>query len=111
MVLGKGKSTTTGGSNGSVEISFLWVNYTAFPFQTNGRAYTGYFHSSSSLLNRIWYAGAWTLHLSTIIPRERGSLIKNFDHNQAPPGGWFVNFTVAGGYVVITDGAKRDQMV
>lgn len=97
-----------------VEISSLWVNCTAFPSQTNGRAYTGYFHSSSSLLNRIWYAGAWTLQLSTILPTEGGALIdfnKNFDHNRAPPGAWFANFTVARGNAVTTDGAKRDRMV
>lgn len=97
-----------------VEISALWVNCTAFPSQSNGRAYTGYFHSSSNLINRIWYSGAWTLQLSTIIPTEGGSLIdfnKVFDHNQAPPGGWFANFTVAKGTAVTTDGAKRDRMV
>lgn len=98
----------------SLEISSLWVNCTAFPSQLNGRAYTGYFHSSSSLLNRIWYAGAWTLQMSTVVPTEGGALIdfnKNFDHNRAPPGGWFANFTVAHGDVVTTDGAKRDRMV
>ena len=101
-------------TSASLEISSLWVNCTAFPSQQNGRAYTGYFHSSSSLLNRIWYSGAWTLQMSTIIPTEGGALIdfnKNFDHNQAPPGGWFANFTVAHGNVVTTDGAKRDRMV
>jgi hypothetical protein len=98
----------------SVGITALWVNCTAFPSNPNGRAYTGYFDSSSSLLNRIWYAGAWTLQLSTIIPTEGGAIIdfnRNFDHNHAPPGGWFSNFTVAKGNVVTTDGAKRDRMV
>ena len=95
-------------------ISAVWVNCTAFPSQPNGRAYTGYFDSSSSLLNRIWYSGAWTLQLSTLNPSEGGSLIdfnRNFDHNNAPQGAWYSNYTVARGTAVTTDGAKRDRMV
>jgi hypothetical protein len=95
-------------------ISAIWVNCTAFPSNTNGRAYTGYFDSSSSLLNRVWYAGAWTLQLSTIDPREGSSVIdynRNFDHNTAPQGAWYSNYTVANGTTVTTDGAKRDRMV
>jgi hypothetical protein len=98
----------------AVAISAVWVNCTAFPSQPNGRAYTGYFDSSSSLLNRIWYSGAWTLQLSTINPNEGGSLIdfnRNFDHNNAPQGAWYSNYTVASGTAVTTDGAKRDRMV
>ena len=98
----------------SVAISVVWVNCTAFPSQPNGRAYTGYFDSSSSLLNRIWYSGAWTLQLSTLNPYEGGSLIdfnRNFDHNNAPQGAWYSNYTVASGTAVTTDGAKRDRMV
>lgn len=98
----------------AVTISSVWVNCTAFPSNPNGRAYTGYFKSSSPLLNRIWYAGAWTLQLSTIDPQEGGSIIdfnRNFDHNNAPQGAWYSNYTVANGTVVTTDGAKRDRMV
>ncbi|KAG0649022.1 hypothetical protein D0Z07_5026 [Hyphodiscus hymeniophilus] len=98
----------------AVSISAVWVNCTAFPSQPNGRAYTGYFDSSSSLLNRIWYSGAWTLQLSTLNPNEGGSLIdfnRNFDHNNAPQGAWYSNYTVASGTAVTTDGAKRDRMV
>ena len=98
----------------AVAISALWVNCTAFPSQPNGRAYTGYFDSSSSLLNRIWYSGAWTLQLSTIKPNEGGSLIdfnRNFDHNNAPQGAWYSNYTVASGTAVTTDGCKRDRMI
>jgi hypothetical protein len=98
----------------AVTFSAIWVNCTAFPSQPNGRAYTGYFDSSSSLLNRIWYSGAWTLQLSTLKPDEGGSLIdfnRNFDHNNAPQGAWYSNYTVASGSAVTTDGAKRDRMV
>jgi len=98
----------------SVTISRLWVNCTAFPSNPNGRAYTGYFDSSSSMLNRVWYAGAYTLQLSTMDPREGGALIsfnRNFDHNEAPVGAWYSNYTIANGTAVTTDGAKRDRMV
>jgi hypothetical protein len=98
----------------SVAISKVWVNCTAFPSNPNGRAYTGYFDSSSSLLNRVWYAGAWTLQLSTIDPKEGGSIIqfnRFFDHNNAPIGAWYSNYTISNGTTVTTDGAKRDRMV
>lgn len=98
----------------AVAISGLFVNCTAFPSNPNGRAYTGYFDSSSSLLNRIWYAGAWTLQLSTIDPKEGGAIVqfnRFFDHSDPPRGAWYSNFTVSNGSVVTTDGAKRDRMV
>jgi hypothetical protein len=98
----------------AVELSAVFVNCTAFPSNPNGRAYTGYFDSSSSILNRVWYAGAWTLQLSTINPKEGGSVIdfnRNFDHNNAPQGAWYSNYTIANGSTVTTDGAKRDRMV
>ncbi|KAI0600414.1 hypothetical protein F4775DRAFT_62872 [Biscogniauxia sp. FL1348] len=98
----------------SVVITQIWVNCTSFPSQPNGRAYSGYFYSSSALLNRIWYAGAYTLQLSTIDPAEGSALIpvnRFLDHNQSPPGSWYSNFTVARGTAVTTDGAKRDRLV
>ncbi|KAK0635378.1 Six-hairpin glycosidase-like protein [Bombardia bombarda] len=98
----------------SVDIANVWVNCTAFPSQTNGRAYSGYFSSSSIMLNRIWYAGAYTLQLSTIDPREGGALIdynRLVDNNTSPTGSWYSNYTIANGTAVTTDGAKRDRMV
>ncbi|KZL69961.1 hypothetical protein CT0861_06450 [Colletotrichum tofieldiae] len=97
-----------------VTLQNLWVNCTAFPSQTNGRAYSGYFHSSNSMLNRIWYAGAYTLQLSTVDPREGSALIdynRDWDHNESPTGSWYSNFTIANGTAVTTDGAKRDRIV
>ncbi|KAK0735529.1 Six-hairpin glycosidase-like protein [Apiosordaria backusii] len=99
-----------------IAISSVWVNCTSFPSQgNNGRAaYTGYFSSSSHLLNQIWYAGAYTLQLGTIDPREGGALIdynRIVDHNDSPTGSWYSNFTISGGTSVTTDGAKRDRMV
>ncbi|KAM0285126.1 hypothetical protein ACHAQH_001554 [Verticillium albo-atrum] len=97
-----------------VSIRNLWVNCTAFPSQVSGRACSGYFFSSSDLLNRIWYAGAYTLQLSTTDPAEGSSMIdynRLVDHNKSPTGSWYSNFTIANGTTVITDGAKRDRIV
>lgn len=45
----------------AVEIQSVVVHFTAAPEQQDLRAYTGYFHSDDELLNRIWYAGEYTL--------------------------------------------------
>ena len=41
------------------------------PTWANMRAYQGYFHSSDELLNRIWYAGAYTIQ-SNCVPTNTG---------------------------------------
>lgn len=38
------------------------------PTWSNLRAYQGYFYSSDELLNRIWYAGAYTLQSNSVPP-------------------------------------------
>ncbi|KAK8012674.1 hypothetical protein PG991_010049 [Apiospora marii] len=76
-------------SKPSIGISQVWVNCTSFPSQPNGRAYSGYFYSSNDLLNRIWYAGAYTLQLSTINPEEGSALVhvnSFLTHHDPPPG-------------------------
>ncbi|KAL9035336.1 MAG: hypothetical protein Q9180_004916 [Flavoplaca navasiana] len=97
----------------SISISSIYINCTAFPSNPNPRAYTGYFSSSSLLLNRIWYSGAYTLQLTTINPTEGSALIdynRRINHNHSPQGSWYSNFTVANGTAITTDGAKRDRM-
>ena len=72
-------------------ITKIWVNCTAFRSNPNPRAYTGYFESSSTMLNRIWYAGAYTLQLSTLNPAEGSALIdynRPWDGNKSPTGSW-----------------------
>ncbi|KAL8776912.1 MAG: hypothetical protein Q9203_002938 [Teloschistes exilis] len=96
-----------------ISISSLYINCTAFPSNPNPRAYTGYFSSSSSLLNRIWYSGAYTLQLTTIDPAEGSALIdfnRQVDNNTSPQGSWYSNFTIGNGTAITTDGAKRDRM-
>ncbi|KAL8965229.1 MAG: hypothetical protein Q9183_003961 [Haloplaca sp. 2 TL-2023] len=96
-----------------LSISSVYINCTAFPSNPNPRAYTGYFSSSSTLLNRIWYSGAYTLQLTTIDPAEGSALIdynRQVDNNRSPQGSWYSNFSIANGSAVTTDGAKRDRM-
>ncbi|KAL9581666.1 MAG: hypothetical protein Q9212_003755 [Teloschistes hypoglaucus] len=96
-----------------ISISSLYINCTAFPSNPNPRAYTGYFSSSSSLLNRIWYSGAYTLQLTTIDPAEGSALIdfnRQVNNNTSPQGSWYSNFTIGNGTAITTDGAGRDRM-
>ncbi|KAL2783031.1 hypothetical protein BJX66DRAFT_345321 [Aspergillus keveii] len=51
----------------AIQLSKLTVYFTPVPHR-NPRDYTGYFHSNDELLNRIWYAGAYTVQLNTIDP-------------------------------------------
>ena len=69
-------------AHGSFALDFLRVR--SSHIDPRPRDYLGRFYSSSRLLNRIWYAGAYTLDLDTAPSR--------------------------GGTVVI-DGAKRDRLV
>lgn len=81
----------------SVELSFQ-------PTWSNLRAYQGYFHCSDELLNRIWYAGAYTLQTNEV-PVNTGRITKNLK------SGWLNNGTLGPGNTIIVDGAKRDRAV
>ena len=71
------------------------------------RNYTGFFHSSDDLLNRIWYAGAYTTQLCLI------SANSSVYHNLlAKPLSWANNATVQSlepADSFLADGAKRDR--
>ncbi|KAF3921515.1 hypothetical protein AA313_de0200472 [Arthrobotrys entomopaga] len=114
MTIWINENSTYYGATPSFTLMDIWVPYAAMPHFENPQAYTGYFYSSDQLLNRIWYAGAYTLQLTTINPEEGGSLVdynRRVDHNNFPRGAWASNFTVSNGTSVTTDGAKRDRMV
>jgi hypothetical protein len=55
-------------SNGTttVQISDISLEIGFQPTWSNLRAYQGYFHSNDELLNRIWYAGAYTLQTNSV---------------------------------------------
>ena len=74
------------------------------PTWPNLQAYQGYFSSSDDLLDRIWYAGAYTLQ-SNSVPTSTG--------RQVPfvGVGWDNNATLGPGDSIIVDGAKRDRAV
>lgn len=68
------------------------------------RAYQGYFYSDDDLLNRIWYAGAYTLQ-SNQVPTNTGRQVPFVGI------GWDNNATLGPGDTIIVDGAKRDRAV
>ena len=56
--------TTTTGAWLNVTDMQLEINFQ--PTWANLRAYQGYFHCDDELLNRIWYAGAYTLQTNAV---------------------------------------------
>ena len=75
------------------------------PTWQNLRAYQGYFYSSDDLLNKIWYAGAFTLQTNAI-PVNTGRELLN--------SGWENNVSLDLGTTYPTiyiDGSKRDRTV
>lgn len=55
-------------TTGSIAVESVSVYYTAMPHYEDDKIaeYTGYFHCDDELLNRIWYAGAYTNQLCTV---------------------------------------------
>lgn len=91
-------------SAGSVVLDHVSLEISFTPSMSDLRAYDNYFYSSDPLLNRIWYAGAYTVQTNTIASttgRVWGP----------PAGGWDNSATVGVGDEVLVDGAKRDRTV
>lgn len=91
--------------------SGAWVNMTDVqlelsfqPTWANLRAYQGYFRCDDELLNRIWYAGAYTLQTNAV-PTNTGRWVPML------ADGWANNGTLGPGDTIIVDGAKRDRAV
>jgi hypothetical protein len=91
-------------TNGAVELTGVSLRFTAAPTFTDLRAYKGSFESNDDLLNRIWYAGAYTVQMATIDPNQGRTA-------PAPPSGWANNGHNGSGTSILTDGAKRDRLV
>ncbi|KAF7114478.1 hypothetical protein CNMCM5793_008782 [Aspergillus hiratsukae] len=108
--------TLVSNTSATVAVESVQVHFTAAPTQ-NLRAYTGYFHCDDELLNRIWYAGAYTNQLCTIDPSTGNALpwlgmISSDDNITLPETvAWWSNYTISNGSSVFTDGAKRDRLV
>ena len=88
---------------GTVRITQLRLHFTPDPTATDLRDYQGSFLSSSDELNRLWYAGAYTVQMDTIDPTTGRAY-------PAQPGEVQNNATIAEGPTAITDGAKRDRL-
>lgn len=124
-------------TTGSVEVTAAEVHFTPMPHWEEERLgnYTGYFHCdgmvleltihvcercradvpADELLNRIWYAGAYTNELCTIDPRYGNALNHlgetGFADMDSTNVTWYSNYTIANGTSVLVDGAKRDKLV
>lgn len=72
-------------------------------------------YMADELLNRIWYAGAYTNQLCTIDPAYGNSLIHlgeiNSSVSDAVNVTWWTNYTITEGKSALVDGAKRDRLV
>ncbi|KAF5026797.1 hypothetical protein F66182_1081 [Fusarium sp. NRRL 66182] len=87
-------------SNISCEIGFA-------PNMPDLRAGNGYFYTAdkgSELLNKIWYAGAYTTQ-TNIVPANTGRWLP-----QVRPG-WAYNNTLGVSSPALVDGAKRDRAI
>ncbi|WP_021598860.1 MGH1-like glycoside hydrolase domain-containing protein [Actinomadura welshii] len=91
-------------SDGRVDLDKVSLYYTPAPTMKDPSKYANHFYSSDDLLNRIWYAGAYTVQLNTVSPRT-GRIWE-------PPAALWDNTGVIGvGDTILVDGAKRDRTV
>ncbi|POS80562.1 hypothetical protein DHEL01_v201024 [Diaporthe helianthi] len=102
--------TLVNNGTADIQLSGLSVIYTAAPAQ-DLQAYTGYFHSNDELLNRIWYAGAYTNQLCDIDPAYGNALVNVINYEPKPLHPWYYNYTITNGTSALVDGAKRDTLV
>ncbi|MEU6352526.1 alpha-L-rhamnosidase [Streptomyces sp. NPDC047072] len=91
-------------TSGWVDLKGVSLGFTADPEKANPADYPNYFHSSDDLLNRIWYAGAYTVQLNTIASNQGRAW-------PPPASAWDSSATVGVGDSVLVDGAKRDRTV
>jgi len=91
-------------TRGSVELTSVTLYFTPAPALSDLRAYSGSFRSNDDLLNRIWYAGAYTVQMNTIDPLQ-GRIWP------PPASNWFNNGVSGSGTTILVDGAKRDRLI
>ncbi|MFI6096436.1 MGH1-like glycoside hydrolase domain-containing protein [Lentzea sp. NPDC051213] len=91
-------------TGGWVDLTGVSLNFTAAPGKPNPADYANYFYSSDNLLNRIWYAGAYTVQTNVIASNQGRAW-------PPPPSEWDNSATVGVGNSVLVDGAKRDRTV
>ena len=93
----------------TVSITGVTLHFTAAPHIKDLRAYKSHFMSSDDLVNKIWYAAAYTTQLCSISASHG---------RQWPPSkasGWSNNASCISpsgtGLTVLVDGAKRDRTI
>jgi hypothetical protein len=91
-------------SGGFAEVNGVSLDFTAAPTMPALNQYPNYFYSNDDLLNRIWYAGAYTVEIDTIDPKQGRAW-------PAPASGWDNGATIGTGNTILVDGAKRDRTV
>jgi hypothetical protein len=97
--------TVTNETAGTVELTDVSVAITFAPNAPDLSAYPNYFYCDDESLNRIWYAGAYTVQ-TNIIAADQGRVWG------APALGWDNSARVGEiGDTVLVDGAKRDRTV
>jgi hypothetical protein len=88
---------------GSVDVANAEVHYTAMPHWKDDElgTYTGFFNCDDELLNRIWYAGAYTNQICTIDPNYGNALVHlgtiNSSVSDAVNVTWYNNGTITNG--------------
>ncbi|MDP9036851.1 MAG: hypothetical protein M3O50_18795 [Myxococcota bacterium] len=94
------------GTAGWVDLTGVSLSFTAAPTMPSPNQYPSYFYSNDDLLNRVWYAGAYTVQLNSIDPKQG----RIFPY-PAPGTNWDNSATVGAGSSVLVDGAKRDRTI
>ncbi|KAL3426868.1 bacterial alpha-l-rhamnosidase domain-containing protein [Phlyctema vagabunda] len=87
-----------------LELTEISAEFTSMPHWQDLKAYPSYFYSSDDLLNRLWYAGAYTNQLST--------LAKDQGRRCELDSGWLNNAVCCtSGDTIITDAPRRDRTI
>ncbi|KIY72366.1 glycoside hydrolase family 78 protein [Cylindrobasidium torrendii FP15055 ss-10] len=104
---------------GTTNVSGVSTDFTAMPHWEDDalQNYTGWFHSNDEKLNRVWYAGAYTIQICTIDPTTGDSLIhlgeitSNDTISLPETVTWGSNTTISNGTSALVDGGKRDRLL
>ncbi len=92
-------------SAGYVHLKDVSLAFSPDPERAVPNQYPNYFYSNDELLNRAWYAGAYTVQTN---------IVRNHEGRAWPPanGAWDNSLQVGeSGNAVLTDAAKRDRTV
>lgn len=92
---------------GSIEIKKINTYMTCMPSLKDDLSnYSGYFYSNDDFVNTIWYAGAYTIQLSTM-PSNSGRRHDTVMSNKS----WFNDTVASFGEEFLADGARRDRSI